>query len=171
MNNLLHKVVISNLLPVFLFCSVVGAGEINTGSRGSVAIKGYDPVAYFTEQRAVMGELTISHEWLGAIWRFSNEKHKTLFTRDPVKYAPQYGGYCADGVTYGVLVTDIDPEAWRIINGKLYSECGRGVGRRTRGSRGTAGKIGRQLAKTSRQIAAKFRVTFRVLFAYPGSGC
>lgn len=120
MNNLLHKVVTSSLLLAFLFCTEVSAGEINTGSRGSVAIKGYDPVAYFTERRAVMGELTISYEWLGAIWRFSNEKHKTLFTREPVKYSPQYGGHCADGVALGVLITDIDPEAWRIINGKLY---------------------------------------------------
>ena len=120
MKKIFYEVVSSSLLTAFLFCSVASAGEINTGSRGSVAIKGYDPVAYFTERRAVMGDVTISYNWLGAIWRFSSERHKTLFTRDPVKYAPQYGGHCADGVAYGVLVTDIDPEAWRIINGKLY---------------------------------------------------
>lgn len=107
-------------LFMFTLSSLVSAGEINTGSRGSVAISGYDPVAYFTERRAVMGELTIAHEWLGAIWRFSNEKHKALFVQNPIKYAPQYGGHCADGVAYGAIVTDIDPEAWRIIDGKLY---------------------------------------------------
>ncbi len=120
MNNLLLKIVTLGLILGFNLSEFASAGEINTGSRGIVAIKGYDPVAYFTEQRAVRGDLTISHEWLGAIWRFSNEKHKTLFSSDPVKYAPQYGGYCADGIALGVIVKTLDPEAWRIIDGKLY---------------------------------------------------
>jgi hypothetical protein len=118
MNNLFFKIVI--LALVFSLSGFASAGEINTGSRGIVAIKGYDPVAYFTERRAVKGELFISHEWLGAIWRFSNEKHKTLFSQNPVKYAPQYGGHCADGIALGEIVKTIDPEAWRIIDGKLY---------------------------------------------------
>lgn len=120
MNSLKSIIITLGVALILGFSSLASAGEINTGKRGIVAIKGYDPVAYFTEQRAVRGELTISHQWLGAIWRFSNEKHKNLFSRDPVKYAPQYGGYCADGVALGVIVMDIDPEAWRIIDGKLY---------------------------------------------------
>jgi len=54
------------------------------------------------------------------VWNFSNENHKKLFSENPVRYAPQYGGYCADGIAYGDTTTNIDPEAWRIIEGKLY---------------------------------------------------
>ncbi len=120
MKIVLRNLVVLGVALVFTLPGLGNAGEVNTGLRGSVAIKGYDPVAYFTERRAVRGELTISHQWLGAIWRFSNENHKRMFSENPVKYAPQYGGHCADGVALGVIVTDIDPEAWRIIDGKLY---------------------------------------------------
>ena len=108
---------------LWLGLTVVGAasaGEYNTGYFGNVAIRGYDPVAYFTERRAVMGAENISHEWFGANWQFASEKHKKMFSQNPVKYAPQYGGLCADGVAYGEFTVNIDPEAWRIIEGKLY---------------------------------------------------
>lgn len=93
---------------------------VNTGYFGDVAIKGYDPVAYFTQQKAVEGSAEFSHRWLGAEWHFANAENRDLFIADPVKYAPQYGGYCADGVSFGTITTNIDPEAWRIIEGKLY---------------------------------------------------
>jgi YHS domain-containing protein len=105
---------------ILYFPGFANAGEINTGYFGNVAIKGYDTVAYFTEQRAVKGNEDISQNWLGAIWVFSSEEHKQLFSGNPVKYAPQYGGHCADGVAYGDVTTNIDPQAWRIIEGKLY---------------------------------------------------
>ena len=57
---------------------------------------------------------------MGAEWNFSSEKHKKLFSENPVKFAPQYGGFCADGIAYGDFTTNIDPQAWRIIEGKLY---------------------------------------------------
>ena len=109
------------------FMGLVSAGEINTGYFGNVAIKGYDPVAYFTENHAVKGNDDISHIWLCAVWVFSNEKHKKLFSEDPVKYAPQYGGHCSDGVAYGDITTNIDPQAWRIIEGKLYLNYDQGA--------------------------------------------
>lgn len=119
--------VIRNALTVFVLMAIVGppvnssfAGEINTGYFGSVAIKGYDPVAYFTESRAVEGSKDITSEWLGATWQFSSVEHQELFSANPVRYAPQYGGLCADGVAFGVTTTNIDPNAWRIIDGKLY---------------------------------------------------
>lgn len=119
--------VIRIALTVFILVAIIGspislsvAGEINTGYFGSVAIKGYDPVAYFTEGRAVEGSKDITSEWLGATWQFSSTKHQKLFSANPVQYAPQYGGLCADGVAYGVTTTNIDPNAWRIIDGKLY---------------------------------------------------
>ncbi len=100
------------------------AGEaqafVNTGYFGDVAIKGYDPVAYFTQNNAVRGSDRYSHRWMGATWHFSSAEHRDLFASAPVKYAPQYGGHCADGVSFGTITTNIDPEAWRIIDGKLY---------------------------------------------------
>ena len=99
---------------------LAGAGEINTGYFGNVAIKGYDPVAYFTADRAVPGSEEHSHEWLGATWHFASAEHRKLFMDDPVRYAPQYGGYCADGLAYANRTANIDPQAWRIIGGKLY---------------------------------------------------
>ena len=108
------------LVLVLCFSGLSNAGEINTRGPGNLAIMGYDPVAYFTEHRAVKGSEEISYNWLGAEWVFSNEEHKKLFSENPVKYAPQYGGHCADGVAYGVVSTYIDPQAWRIIEGKLY---------------------------------------------------
>lgn len=96
------------------------AGEVNTGYFGNVAIKGYDPVAYFEEGRAVKGSPDNAHEWLGAEWYFSNPRYQALFEEDPLAYAPQYGGLCADGVAYGAMTVNIDPESFVIIDGKLY---------------------------------------------------
>jgi YHS domain-containing protein len=97
------------------------AGEVNTGYFGDVAIKGYDPVAYFTDHKAVRGSEAISYDWLGATWRFSSDEHRKLFSASPVSYAPQYGGLCAEGVAaHGEATVNINPESWQIIDGKLY---------------------------------------------------
>jgi YHS domain-containing protein len=93
---------------------------VNTGYFGDVAIKGYDAVAYFTEHKAVKGSEKFTYHWLGANWHFASAENRELFRREPVRYAPQYGGYCADGVSAGTITTNIDPKAWRIIDGKLY---------------------------------------------------
>jgi hypothetical protein len=84
-----------------------------------LAIKGYDPVAYFTVGKPMPGSPDFSHEWDGARWQFADAGHRELFRQDPDAYAPQYGGYCALGVTTG-LRGHIDPEAWTIVDGKLY---------------------------------------------------
>ena len=112
----------SVLLLVLLIVSpgMAISGEINTGTSGNTAILGYDPVAFFTKRRAVKGSDSITYNWLGAEWHFSNEKHKKMFAENPLSYAPQYGGFCADGIAYGVTERHIDPNAWRIIGGKLY---------------------------------------------------
>ncbi|MDF3059093.1 MAG: hypothetical protein K0R17_3308 [Rariglobus sp.] len=91
---------------------------VNTTFTG-VAIKGYDPVAYFTVGKPVKGETEFVHEWNGAEWRFSSAANRDLFKADPVKYAPQYGGYCAWAVSRG-YTAGIDPDAWKIVNGRLY---------------------------------------------------
>ena len=120
MKNYISKTAALALLLVFYIPGLASAGEVNTGYFGNVAIKGYDTVAYFTKKSAMKGNEDISHSWLGAEWNFSSEKHKKLFSENPVKFAPQYGGFCADGIAYGDFTTNIDPEAWRIIEGKLY---------------------------------------------------
>lgn len=83
------------------------------------AIRGYDPVAYFTQQEPKKGDAQISYKWQGATWLFSSEKNKTLFVENPEKYAPQYGGYCAWGTSENYKAPT-DPFAWTIVNGKLY---------------------------------------------------
>jgi len=96
------------------------AGEINTGYFGNVAIEGYDPVAYFREGRARKGDPAYSYEWFGAEWHFSTPENRLIFEEDPIAFTPQYGGLCADGVAYGAVTANIDPELFSIIDGKLY---------------------------------------------------
>lgn len=108
-----------------LVAEAAAAGsKVNTGYFGGVAIGGYDTVAYFTESRAVRGSPEFRHEFLGETWHFSSAEHRDAFAANPVSYAPQYGGFCAGEVLYADVstgvTTNIDPEAWRIIDGKLY---------------------------------------------------
>ncbi len=93
--------------------------EINSSLFGSIAIKGTDPVAYFENQGPVKGKKDYEYEWKGAKWRFSSAENRDLFIADPERYAPQYGGYCAYAVSQG-YTAGIDPEAWSIVDGKLY---------------------------------------------------
>jgi YHS domain-containing protein len=65
---------------------------VNVGADG-VALKGYDPVAYFTLGRPVKGQKEFQHEWQGAKWLFASPEHLTKFQENPEKYTPQYGGY------------------------------------------------------------------------------
>ncbi len=85
----------------------------------NVAILGYDPVAYFTEGGPAKGKSEFSHSWQDAKWHFANQEHRNLFAGDPERYAPRYGGYCAGGMAMGFILR-IDPEAWVIIDEKLY---------------------------------------------------
>jgi YHS domain-containing protein len=87
--------------------------------ESGIAIRGTDTVAYFTEGKPVPGSEEFEADWQGATWRFSSQQNLDLFTNDPEKYAPQYGGYCAYGVAQGYLVK-IEPELWTIRDGKLY---------------------------------------------------
>jgi len=88
--------------------------------RTSVAIRGYDAVAYFTESKPVEGSKAITKRWKGAIWRFASTTHRDMFEADPEKYAPRYGGYCAYGVAAQERLVKIEPELWTIVDGKLY---------------------------------------------------
>lgn len=90
-----------------------------SASPTGVAILGYDTVAYFTDNKPVPGKDSYAYSWMGATWKFSSQKNLDLFKAMPEKYAPQYGGYCAYGVTRDYLVK-IDPAAFAVIDGKLY---------------------------------------------------
>ena len=83
------------------------------------AIGGYDPVAYFFQGKPVPGSSDYALEYQGATWKFSSPENKLAFEREPEKYAPQYGGYCAYAVAHGSTAS-IDPEAWTVVGGKLY---------------------------------------------------
>ena len=88
-----------------------------------LSISGYDPVAYFTDGKPVQGKSEIEHLCHKLRWRFASSEHREMFAKDPDHYAPQYDGYCAMGVaeTGGVAHKDtVDPEAWAIVDGKLY---------------------------------------------------
>ncbi len=94
------------------------SGVINDTWDG-VAIKGYDPVAYFTMGAAVKGSEEFAHEWLETKWLFADAGHRDLFAADPLTYVPQYGRYCSDA-SYVDDKADINPTAWRIVNSRLY---------------------------------------------------
>ncbi len=83
------------------------------------AINGYDPVAYHTEGRPVEGSSDFTLDWNGATWRFASAANRDTFAADPATYAPQFGGYCAWAVSQGYTAST-DPDAWDIVDGKLY---------------------------------------------------
>jgi hypothetical protein len=115
---------------VVVALAVVGVAAFSTFSAKSeiaaynvdsdnVAIHGYDTVAYFTEGKAVKGSGEFEHAWEDSKWHFANATNRDLFAANPDRYAPQYGGYCALGIAAGEYA-HVDPEAWAIIDGKLY---------------------------------------------------
>ncbi len=89
------------------------------GGNGETAILGYDAVAYFSDGKPVKGQDKLVAEYLGAKWLFASQAHLDTFKADPAKYAPQYGGYCAYGVSQDNLVS-IEPDKFKLHDGKLY---------------------------------------------------
>lgn len=108
------------------FAVVAAQPQIYSNSSTGIAINGYDPVAYFKQRKAVEGQAKFSTKWENATWHFSSEENKALFVNSPKKYAPQYGGYCAFAVSYGSTATTV-PEAWSIVDNKLYLNNSLGV--------------------------------------------
>ncbi|GAA3959069.1 YHS domain-containing (seleno)protein [Mucilaginibacter dorajii] len=86
---------------------------------GGKAIKGYDPVAFFKESKPVKGADSLSYTWKEATWLFSTRQNLEAFKADPDKYAPQYGGYCAYGLTQGHKAPT-QTDTWTVVNDKLY---------------------------------------------------
>jgi YHS domain-containing protein len=92
---------------------------VYTGLFSSVAVSGYDPVAYFTMQKPVKGDAKFTTLYNGAQWNFVSAEHRDKFVANPNQYAPQYGGYCAWAVSQGYTAS-ADPLRWKIVNDKLY---------------------------------------------------
>jgi len=88
--------------------------------KGDVAISGYDPVAYFKHNKAVEGSKDLAVIFQGITYHFSSIDDKEEFKKDPVKYEPQYGGWCAYAMGAKGTKVEVDPETFKIINGKLY---------------------------------------------------
>jgi hypothetical protein len=103
-----------------LAASTAVAGERINKDADGVAILGYDTVAYFTDGQPVKGSPDFEYAWQDARWRFASAAHRALFAGDPDHYAPQFGGFCTGGMGLGVLAPIIDPEAWVIVDGRLY---------------------------------------------------
>jgi len=105
--------------------TMAGADDANLLAVGPdhVAIKGYDPVAYFTDGKAAKGSSSFEYVWDDAKWRFASLDHREKFIADPDHYAPQFGGFCAGAIVNGVLVP-ANPESWTIVDGKLYMVAG-----------------------------------------------
>lgn len=96
------------------------AGElVNISGASKTAVSGYDTVAFFTEAKPANGSPFIAADYQGATYFFASEEHKKMFTADPAKYAPQFGGFCAFGVGLGKLFP-VDINTWQVRNGKLY---------------------------------------------------
>lgn len=88
-------------------------------------LKGADVVAYFTQNKFVQGSGQFRSSFEGVDFRFASAEHKALFDKQPAKYLPEYGGYCANGIVYGIPWGG-DGDTWKMINGKLYIFGGQG---------------------------------------------
>jgi len=110
------------ILSVFLFaffCVLANAQSPAYYNEKGVAIKGYDVVAYFTDHTPVEGSKNFSYNWEGTEWHFKNQANLDAFKANPVTYAPEFGGYCAYGVSENHKAPT-DPAAFTIVDNKLY---------------------------------------------------
>lgn len=110
--------------------SVMAYDEASTSSinvnKAHVAIRGFDPVAYFTDNQPTKGEKKFSVNRSGATYYFASAKNRDTFKANPAKYEPQFGGFCAMGVALGKKL-DVEPDVWKIVDGKLYLNVNRDV--------------------------------------------
>jgi len=117
-----------------------------------VAIKGYDPVAYFTDGKPVKGDAKFQSTYQGAIYDFASAEHKAVFDQNPAKYAPQFGGFCAYAVSKNSTAS-ISPEAFQIVDGRLLLQYDLGI--REKFNQDTAGNLKKADANWSGLVEAK----------------
>ncbi|MCD6043545.1 MAG: hypothetical protein K0R40_3148 [Burkholderiales bacterium] len=126
------------LFAAILFALASGAQAQGNVDAAGLALQGYDPVAYFTEGKPVRGKAEFAARHDGATYRFASAANRDAFAAAPAKYAPQYGGYCAFGMASGYKAP-IEPDAWTVVDGKLYLNYNRSV--RSRWSSDVPGHI------------------------------
>lgn len=114
---------------VFTLSLRAHAGVAPVYANGGVAIDGTDPLSYFKNGKPITGDKAITFDWNGATWRFTSEENKADFANNPDAYAPRYGGYCAWAVSEGYTASTV-PEAWKIVDNKLYLNYSRRIQRR-----------------------------------------
>ena len=107
------------LACVLLAGTLLVSAPLTAAEPGTLAIKGYDPVAYCALQRATPGAPQFVHDWDEPRWQVSSAKHRDLFKADPVRYAPQFANFCAVALSRGE-VKEANPEYWLISDGRLY---------------------------------------------------
>jgi YHS domain-containing protein len=110
---------ISLILAGVIGVLILGSSAVAKAGDDRLALKGYDPVAYFTEKRPIVGNSQYQHEWDGAVHRFASAKHLELFKAEPDRYLPQYNNWCTASVAKGAKVHG-NPEWWLVIDGRLY---------------------------------------------------
>lgn len=107
------------VIIVWVSSSVILLAQTPVYAPNGVAINGYDPVAYFQDNKPVAGKAEFSFEWNGAKWQFASAENLAKFKEHPEQFAPQYGGYCAYGASRGYLA-QTDAQAFTILDNKLY---------------------------------------------------
>ncbi len=118
---------IAAISSTLLLGSLTYAADIDVNANlNDVAIKGYDPVAYFVKGGPVQGSTRYTATYKNAIYQFSSADNRDAFRDNPEKFAPQFGGFCAYGVTKERKF-DTDPTAWKISDGKLYLNLNKSV--------------------------------------------
>jgi YHS domain-containing protein len=103
----------------FAAALALGTATAALADNVRVVLKGYDPVAYFTEGKPTKGDPKYAHDFDDGRYYFSSAKHREMFVANPDKYAPQFGGYCTGSMSRGVR-NEGDPEGWTIKDEKLY---------------------------------------------------
>ncbi len=117
---LIQIITAATAAAVLAFSATTYAADIDANADDNdLAIKGYDTVAYFTKGNPTKGSNKYTASYKNTIYYFSSSENRDLFRASPAKYAPQFGGFCAYGVTKGRKF-DTDPTAWKIVDGKLY---------------------------------------------------
>mgnify|MGYP003565199260 CR=1 FL=1 len=118
--------VVAPIAASMIVPAAAGKPEIFTGLVEGKGAAGHDVVAYFTMGKPVKGSAEFATQWKGATWEFSSAENLEKFKANPAAFAPQYGGYCAYGVSQGGLVKG-EPDLWKIVDGKLYLNFSEGV--------------------------------------------
>lgn len=109
---------VSTLFAVFFSLNTLAGIDTQTDANG-VILAGHDAVAYFTDNKPVMGKAEFTSVYQGAIYRFRSEENRDTFNGNPAKYAPAYGGYCSTGTSFGKKF-EVNGKAFKIVDGQLF---------------------------------------------------